>query len=138
MKTAFFLYTILITVGFLSCEKRPADLSADTVLTMGNQALLEGLLNFNEDMVNQEINKLTADLEPVDGDHSKNLDTLIGRIGDENPNFKIELLCYACIETLPPQSEILITLDSSGVQVDRIIDITTPDGGLLKSRGMHH
>ena len=100
--------------------------------------LRNALLNYEEELVIQEITKLTSDLEPKSGDHTNNFNTLIERIGSQNLTMTAELGCYVCIETAPPQSEIIIHLDSVGTQVLRTIDVLTPTDAVLECVGMHH
>ncbi len=105
---------------------------------VNSDLLIEGLLTSNRELVNTEINKLTADLKPRKDVHRSNLNTLVTRISDQTDGrISCSVFCYACIETLPPQSELSLELDSVGVPVYRIIDILTPDGGLLKCVGLH-
>ena len=61
-------------------------------------------MHFDEDVVIEELNILTIDLEPKNGDHTKNFDILIDRIGNQNSEMTAEMGCYVCIETAPPQS----------------------------------
>ncbi len=49
----------------------------------------------------------------------------INRINAECDNISAELICYACIKTSPPQSEILLTTDSASISVNRTLDILT-------------
>lgn len=70
--------------------------------------------------------------------HRENLRELIERINSGSPQITADLICYACIKTNPPQSEIFIKVDSSGVTVERVIDIRTPVDDILTSLGVHN
>ncbi len=96
----------------------------------------------DSDIVKSEINKLVNDLEPekTDSDHighKQNLDLLIKRLNTQCDNMTAEFICYACIETNPPQSEILVTTDSVGTAVKRVVDILTPDDDILYCVSVH-
>lgn len=72
--------------------------------------------------------------EPETGDnlgHKQNTEKLVNllNIGCTNTNFKI--VCYACIETIPPQSSFKITLDSSDVTIIRYISIRVPENSFM-------
>lgn len=100
-----------------------------------------GLVNKDNSILTIEISKLVEDLTPVPTEkdptgHSINLGILVDRI-NECEAITAEIVCYACIETNPPQSEILIKTDSSGIQIIRIIDILTPANGILKFANCH-
>jgi hypothetical protein len=99
------------------------------------------LLNYNNDIINTEITKLVVDLNPAptntdDIGHLINLEILLNRI-IKCDAVSAELICYACIKTYPAQSEILVTSDSMGFFVQRIIDIRTPEDGKLAFAGIH-
>jgi hypothetical protein len=88
-----------------------------------------------------EISKLTDDLTPmpIAGDtfgQLNNLDKLIDRIS-KCGNVTAELRCYACIYTNPPQSELILKTDSSGKQIQRVMDISTSNKESLKFGGLH-
>ena len=89
-----------------------------------------------------EINKLVTDLEPVPTDndpygHEENIDTLVERLNAQCDSLSAELSCYACIETNPPQTEILLTTDSSGTMITRVIDILTSADANLETIRIH-
>ncbi|NOX65026.1 MAG: hypothetical protein GXO85_04315 [Chlorobi bacterium] len=101
-----------------------------------------GLLTSNTDIVKTEVNKLLVDLYPIKTDEDKfgqknNLDILIKKLNKQCNNLSAELICYACIKTNPPQSEILIKTDSLGIPIERIIDISTPDNAVLQCVSVH-
>ncbi|MEJ2054330.1 MAG: hypothetical protein P8X42_10450 [Calditrichaceae bacterium] len=83
-----------------------------------------------------------SDLKPHSSDKDsrgqfENITTLIKRINSNCDDITSELFCYACIETLPPQSEIILTADSSGTSINRIIDILTPADDKLQCLRVH-
>jgi len=136
MKAGIYIFTYLvIAFAVISCSKEDADDNKDCLL------LQSGIINLNREIVRAELVKLTWDLYPSP--------TLTDEIGHEN-NFKIlidrlndcELItatsfCYACIKSNPSQSEILVTTDSSGHSVRRIIDIITGENNTLKFGALH-
>lgn len=89
-----------------------------------------------------EINKLVTDLVPskTDSDpigHKENLALLIEQLNIQCDNITAELICYACIKTGIAQSEILVTTDSLGTDINRVIDILTPDDDTLFGWAIH-
>lgn len=102
-----------------------------------DEALVNGLINFNSDLVALEINKLTVDLKPKFDGHESNLNILIQRI-ELQTSLTVVNFCYACIYTLPPLSEIELEVDSLGILVSRIIDIQTPEKDALRFKGFHN
>ena len=69
--------------------------------------------------------------------HFNNLNTLIDRLNSNCPQIHAKKYCYACIETFPVQSEIKVEFNFLGNQIVRIIDISTPDDGILLSLRSH-
>ena len=124
----YFIWIILLTQA---CSQDPME-----VLAVERQALFEGLLFLNQDQANTEINKLTIDLEPMHDIHRANLDNLSQRLGIIQGIIVTET-CYACIYTLPPQSEIRLSVDSSGTMVFRTVDVLTADDQVLSSIRVH-
>ena len=87
------------------------------------------------------LNDLLKDLSPVPTNddltgHRANLDLFVERL-DDQCGFQADVVCYACIETYPPISEVGINLDSSGISIRRTIDIRTPDGALMSVTNVH-
>jgi hypothetical protein len=129
----------IFTILLISCTKNDDD----------NQMLINcdnfriALLNFDSEQLNVEINNLTLDLVPIpvindEIGHLKNLNELIERLNSNCKDIIATKECYACIETNPVQSEIKIELDSLGNQIERIIDISTPEDDVLISLRMHN
>ena len=134
------MYVLLIffTVLTLSCD----DLINHEIETIDCSNLQTGIIDMNSQIVCLEVNKLVKDLEPqISGSdrfgHKQNLDKLIERINTQCGEVTAELICYACIETNPPQSEILVTTDSSGTLIYRTLDINTPDDDILSCMRVH-
>ena len=67
--------------------------------------------------------------EPTSEDpigHEQNLNDFIQELNEEC-DLEASLVCYACIETFPEQSEVRVMLDSSGILVSSIVDIVTSE-----------
>lgn len=134
MKNIGILVIILSLIFLTSCEE-------DRIESVECELITEALVNYNSENLKAEVDKLTIDLKPHISDndsygHRENLNTLIDRLNSQCDNFEASLFCYACIETLPPQSEISILVDSSGTDVYRIIDISTPEDDNLSFVGV--
>lgn len=132
-----FLFTVLLILILapVSCEKSKYSETRDCTI------LKDGLLKMNTEAVGSEISKITDGLQPLpstqsEPGHLRNLEIVIDQINYCN-NLRAELSCYACIYTLPPQSEIVIMIDSSGRQVRRVLDIRTPVNDVLSFAGIH-
>ncbi len=141
MKIKNYAFILFFIVCISSCDKAVDDSDNDWE-NLDCDNLKTGIINMDSDIVKFEINKLVTDLKPVktDSDHigqKQNLDLLIERLNTQCDNVSTELICYACIETNPEQSEILVTTDSVGTTIDRVVDISTPDDDILYCVGIH-
>lgn len=104
--------------------------------------LIDALVHYDNQALKAEVDKLTVGLtpQPTEDDrigHRKNLNTLIDRLNAQCKQVEASLFCYACVETLPLQSEITVLVDSAGTQVCRMIDIVTPEEEALSYSGVH-
>ena len=136
-----FIFILFLTVFFSSCDNAVEDTGIEWE-NIDCDNLKTGIVNTDSDIVKAEINKLVTDLVPTKTDsdffgHKENLALLIEQLNIQCDNITAILLCYACIETNPPQSEILVTTDSLGTDISRIIDIITPDDDAVSMRIIH-
>ena len=137
-KRFLLIITIMLCCSFSTCKK-----IFDTDFNQPNcENLQNGIIQSDSKTVCTEITKLLSDLHPdtSSGDkfgHRKNLNVLVERINTSCDNVSAELLCYACIKTLPPQSEVKLSTDSSGVEIGRILDISTPEDDVLSCIRLH-
>ena len=98
-------------------------------------------MNIDSRVVKVEIDKLTIDLLPkiTSNDkfgHKENVAILINRL-NSLCNIEAELICYACIKTNPPQTEIFVSADSCGMQIRRVIDLWTSEESNLRFVRVH-
>ena len=133
MKKLFFPVLLLVALLQYSCCDKEDNNSLTTIDCI---ALEEGLIFGEQDVVEAEINALCQNYPPaptVDDEigHKNNLNAIIMELNNQCSDFVAELGCYACLESLPPQSVINFTLDSVGVGVKRYISLWTPDGELM-------
>ena len=129
---------ILLCFSLTACKK-----VFDTdLLNLNCINLQNGLINSDSEMVCEEISKLLYDLPPDNNSddkfgHRENFNTLIERINSNCDNVSAELACYTCIETYPRQSELILSTDSSGVEISRILDVSTPEDDFLSCIRLH-
>lgn len=127
---------LILLLCVVSCENSTESNSLDC------EKLIEGLVSLDVGIVKSEMNKLVIDLNPkiTANDqlgHLNNFSTLVDRINTHCEKLESKLICYACIETYPPITEISISLDSAGVSVKRVVDILTSSENALNISGVH-
>ena len=129
---AFLIISLLLLLA--ACEDDSLD--ADCTL------LIDALVHDDNETLKAEVDKLTVGLTPqiTEEDpfgHRENMNTLIDRLNAQCKYVEASLFCYACVETLPVQSEITVLVDSAGTQVCRIIDIVTHEEETLSFSSVH-
>jgi len=96
--------------------------------------LYDGLIQRNDSLLALEINTQCTDLTPLfygELGHQVNLNSLVNRLNNNCSNICVSVVCYACIETWPPMSELDFQMDSAGTTVHRMVDILMPDDNVL-------
>lgn len=133
MKRVFLF--LFISAALISCKKQQSDREMDC------EQFKQGIIANSEDRVKAEIEKLSQDLLPIvtatdEWGHRDNFVKLAQRISQQC-GIDAVADCYACIKTLPPQTEIVISFMNNGVQVKKTLDITTSSTSRLAFLKMH-
>ena len=135
MRTLPTLTLALATFLILSACKK------DNTRTSSCEQLKNGLLTNDINLVKQQFETLLASYTPNHTaqdtyGHKANLDNLVVQLNGDCA-FTARMDCYNCIKTLPPQSEIKITVAAGSTQVQRIIDLSYDNSNRLVFRNMH-
>jgi len=99
-------------------------------------------LDINIPGLKAELNQRLRSLHPKPSDedpigHHDNL-TFFVELLKTDCNLETSIGCYACIKTGPPQSEVILMVDSSGYVIKRVLDISTPESGVMSVVNIHH
>lgn len=134
MKWLFSVF-VLASVTFFGCENK--DVAPSTLSCSG---LANALYENDVDKVGTEINAFLQQFNasPTSEDeygHSKTFKALVEEI-NACPSLQVNSSCYNCIYTLPPQSEIAISVSDNGQEISRTIDLGYKNGKLVFVR-MH-
>jgi hypothetical protein len=136
MKRYRLLPSLLIFVCLsFSCNK-PHETDNEVICTypVSSCFLLMGyLINNDSEAVKSQITSMIGQL-PSRQYTSENLDKLVEAISG-SCRIPARVQCFNCIKTLPPQSEIVITL--SNPSVEKIIDISSTPSNEMKFVNMH-
>lgn len=132
---SIFSFCLLLAACNKSKDHNPAPPYIDCL------SLKEGLNNNNNEQVAIEINNLCTDLLPAitTGDEygqKGNLRILAERLSKQC-DLTATVLCYACVETLPPQSELSISFSRNGNNYTYIIDMTFTRQNMLRFNSVH-
>ena len=127
-----YIFTLTILL-LLSCSKEKESIC--------HEEICEYIYNENDSLIQEEIARLTSDLLPKLFDDDKwgqleNLDILIERLNQCNCIVATKV-CYACIYTLPPQSEVKLVVTYNMKKNTRIMDLLTGDEEPMKYLRLH-
>jgi hypothetical protein len=126
MQKAAVLFIVIITL-LVSCRKE--------TLRSDCEGLRNGLSADDAASVQTIITDFIAGL-PNDSYDANNINALASRISSEC-NVSAEVICFDCIQTLPSQSEIRISFDSAGGQIQKCIDLSYNAQNKIIFRAMH-
>lgn len=136
MKNIKVQVSIFFLLAILSCSR--SDTSGVTVSWI---IVREGLINKDVSVVEPELEKLLVNTipKPITGDSIGQKNNIVYLINQINSSGLLmsKLKCYACIQTLPVQSEIIVLTDSAGHNIARIVDLLTPADDRLKLANIH-
>lgn len=132
MRSWLFIYTVTISL-LLSCSKEKEPIC--------HEEICEYIYNENDSLIQKEIARLTLDLLPKPSDNDKwgqseNLDILVERLNKYNCIVATKV-CYACIYTMPPQSEVKLVVTYNREIITRIMDLLTGDEESMKYLRLH-
>ncbi len=130
--------SLIFILCIWSCAK---DTKADQPAGASSIKFCQAVLDEDNSMLKSLMEEFTKDLTPNSSGadplgHRSNLRSLIKELNNLECLEATEA-CYACIETLPAQSEIKIEIDLNVVQKEVFFDISTPDDGPLLFLDMH-
>jgi hypothetical protein len=143
MKDFLRISVVLILLCSNSCKKEN---SHDFGLDCDKLRLGIYLANRDSDAIDSllkvEMDKVTKDLTPkptvadLNGQLA-NLYTLFTRL-QTCQDISYYITCYSCIQTAPPQTEVMVLIDSAGYQVRRTFDFYTWERDNLAFAGAHN
>lgn len=139
--TILIVFVIVFNFILISCADSDND-DDEIIESPFCDSLVFAIKSLDVNHVRPILNNLVMDLEPVPSDsdawgHKDNLDTLVNRLDNLCDNMTFSLMCYACIYTNPPQSEIVMQTDSANISIIRILDILTPSNDTLSLVNIH-
>ena len=138
----FSVIIILTAACNNSVENQPELMNLSIQKDSNYEDFKQALIDMEQDIVKSRIDSIISDiiLAGPATSISKNermFYALVNRLDDISNDISAESHCYACTKTKPPQSEILISIRSSGVEVKRIIDIISPMNDPMSCTGIH-
>lgn len=101
----------------------------------------DALINKDISFVKNHVDNIANNLFPYPDyidpiGHEINLQILADELSID-PCLTASVLCYACIETYPYQSELLITINSESAFFQIIMDIAVPEDGSMYFVSLH-
>ncbi|MEZ4950517.1 MAG: hypothetical protein R2879_08275 [Saprospiraceae bacterium] len=113
MKNIFLLFTAISLFAIFSCEKNEIDLPATKICSAIQQDSFP--------LLKSELNNYLQN--NIQGNSEDDLEKLARFISDQTCISRVETVCYVCIFTLPPQSELKVFYDYGNLQKEFILDV---------------
>jgi len=117
----FLLLSIAMT--FSSCQR-------EEISSANCNRLREALVSKNVDQVNKAVAELLITYS------KENIEELLEHISDKC-GVSATLLCFECIKTNPPQSEVRFSFSQSGATVERVIDLSYTSNHKIRVVNVH-
>jgi hypothetical protein len=119
---------------FAACKKDPARSGSC-------DQLKAGILTNNLPLVKQEIEKLIAPYTPKPTaqdpyGQKANIEKLVAQLNGDC-GFTARMDCYNCIKTLPPQTELYLTVTDGASPVTKVIDLSYDSQKRLVFSNLH-
>ncbi len=127
MRNLFLLFVMGLL--FAGCQKETPLTKVDNCEDLKQGIILDSFL-LVKSAINNYIDKLPSNLHTPD-----DLTRLTEYISKYCTSAVV--FCYGCIYSFPPQSEIVISVDSAGTIIKRVIDITGHPNEKMRFRNMH-
>jgi hypothetical protein len=121
------IVTAMILLAVCSCRK-------EKIATLDCEHLQQSLFGGDTAGVQQEISLAINTLSSTNYT-KENLELLADRLSSRCSR-QVELVCFNCVYTTPPQSEIIIHSSSAGRSAQKIIDLTSSNEKIVFA-GMH-
>jgi len=124
---------LIVSSLFFGCKKE--------IVTDSND-IVESILHKDIVAFNRQASSFSFNLLPIPSSedrigHKNNFEEIINQLKGNQKIISVDLSCYACIKTFPAKSEIVVTIDSIGVNITRVIVIDTPDDEMLRFSGIY-
>jgi len=124
---------LIVSSLFFGCKK---EIVADS------NDIVESILHKDIVAFNRQASSFSFNLLPIPSSedrigHKNNFEEIINQLKGNQKIISVDLSCYACIKTFPAKSEIVVTIDSIGVNITRVIVIDTPDDEMLRFSGIY-
>jgi hypothetical protein len=127
MKYIAFTLCLALLLNSTSCRKEINDSDC--------QRIKSGMITNDIDAVKTVMNKFIARLS-FETYTEENINKLVSMINQEC-DLTCSLICFDCIQTLPSQTEIRITISQSGTPVSKTMDLTYNTSNRIVFRNMH-
>jgi hypothetical protein len=121
------LLVAIAVILLVSCDKTVNRSAADEC-----ESLKQGLISNNETLVKTSLEEIIANL-PSTKYTEDNLTALVGSV-QSNCSITATFDCFNCIKTLPPMTEIYLTVGNSAT---RIVDLSYDDANMIVVKNLH-
>lgn len=130
----FFLLTLSIYTG---CSKDKEETSQSVDCVKLKQAITNDEVALVKELINETASAIQDPVGLNESDAYKFLiDELVKRL-KTNCGINVDVLCYACIYTLPAQTEIRVRFSTGLISIEKTLDLIVTDDSKVRCVNMH-
>ncbi|MFT3678288.1 MAG: hypothetical protein QM781_20510 [Chitinophagaceae bacterium] len=131
------LFFLLILTIYTGCSKD----NEHTAQSIDCVALKQAVTNDEVAVVKELINEFAANIQAPASLNGFNeykflIDELAKRL-KTSCGISVEVLCYACIDTLPAQTEVRLKFSAGLVSIEKTLDLIVTDDNQVRCVNMH-
>jgi hypothetical protein len=137
MYKRFLIIAVIAVLATGSCRRSGTDPQSSRLSGVNCERLKNAMINHDVDEARVAITEFIANLYS-DLHTEANVNELVRLIENSCGTIDAALFCFACIDTLPPQTEIILRLKIGGQTIVKVIDLSYTPANRLKFVSMHN
>jgi len=131
------LFFLLILTIYAGCSKSKGDANQSINCAELKQTMINDDVASVKELINEIAATINAPIGLNEFDTYKFLiDELVKRI-KTNCAITVEVFCYGCIDTLPPQTEIRLKFITGLTSIEKTLDLIVTDDNKVRCLNMH-
>lgn len=131
------LFFLLVLATYTGCSKSKEEASQPINCVELKQAMINDDVASVKELINEIAAAIKAPIGLNEFDSYKFLIDELARRIKTNCTIAIELVCYACIDTLPAQTEVRLKFLTSVTSIEKTLDLIVTDDGKVRCVNMH-
>jgi hypothetical protein len=137
MYKRFFVVVIFAVLAISGCRRGENEPQSARLSSANCERLKNAMVKHDVDEARAAITAFIAALYS-DVYTEANINELMRFIENSCGSIDADLFCFSCIDTLPPQTEIILRLKMGSVTIVKVIDLTYTPANKIRFANMHN